>query len=116
MGVDKLRIVPWGYGSISPSRNTINSLLACAIPSFIEIPFPLILLLITLAPACVATPTVLSSEQSSTTITSEVHRSYMQYLTILPIVFSSFKAGIMTVSIVYNYLSLYIVSIHFDSI
>jgi hypothetical protein len=63
-----------------------------------EIPLPRDALMITVAPASLATAIVLSSDLSSTTIISETAGSDKQYLTTWPSVFYSFKAGIITVS------------------
>src|SRR6185295_14814296 len=68
------------------------------IPSFIDMPFPLVSLITTFAPALWATAAVLSSDLSSTTITSETMGSARQKLITCSIVFSSFNAGITTLN------------------
>src|SRR4249920_3806312 len=65
-------------------------------PSLIEIPLPLTSLKITFAPLLDASRAVLSVDLSSTTITSATNGSARQNFTTLPIVFSSFNAGIIT--------------------
>ncbi len=88
-----------GYGSISPSKNINSSLDDVLMPSFIEMPLPRCALVITVAPASAASFAVSSSDESSTTITSFTNGLRKHRLTTLVMVFSSFRAGIITDSI-----------------
>ena len=96
-GAQRFSIVRGEYGSISASKKTRISLVAISTPSFMEVPLPRFWLMITFAPASDASLTVASMERSSTTITSDTCGEARANLTTLPIVASSFKAGIMTV-------------------
>ena len=76
------------------------SFLATNAPSFIDAPLPNFVLVITVAPAFMASSTVWSNDLSSTTITSVTFLDCLTNATTWATVFSSFNAGIITVIMV----------------